>query len=135
MKRTLFITTVLFLMLVAGLAACRGGAPEEASPAPIDAGDTAAGEKVYARACVTCHGSKGEGVPGMSKDMTQSELIAGKTNQELVEFIKLGGAPGEALVMLPKAGNPALSDANLYDVVAYLRTLQEQAIRLGQGKD
>jgi hypothetical protein len=41
----------------------------------------------------------------MSKDMTHSELIAGKTDQELVEFIKLGGAPGEPLVMLPKGGS------------------------------
>jgi mono/diheme cytochrome c family protein len=84
---------------------------------------------------MTCHGSEGEGIPGMSKDMTQSELIASNTNQELVEFIKLGGAPDEALVMLPKAGNPALTDANLYDVVAYLRTLQEQSIGLGRGED
>jgi cytochrome c len=135
MKRTLYITAVLILILIPGLAACRSGAAGEPTPAPIGAADTAAGEKVYARACMTCHGSKGEGIPGMSKDMTQSEVIASNTNQELVEFIKLGGAPGEALVMLPKAGNPALTDANLYDVAAYLRTLQKQSIGHGRSED
>jgi mono/diheme cytochrome c family protein len=107
------------------LAACRG-TPGEAAAAPIGGGDPVAGEVIYGRVCLTCHGSKGEGTPGLSRDMTQSELIADKTDQELVGFIKLGGAPGEPLVMLPKGGNPALTDANLYDVVAYLRTLQEQ---------
>jgi mono/diheme cytochrome c family protein len=127
MKRTLFIITALFLVLVLGLAACRSSAAEEAVTPRAGTGDPAAGEKVYARVCMTCHGPQGEGVPGLSQDMTQSELIASKTDQELVEFIKLGGTPDEPLVMLPKGGNPALTDQNLYDVVAHLRVLQKQS--------
>lgn len=125
MKRTPFLITVLFFILVSGLAACRNGTPEEATTPPMGAGDPVAGEKVYARACMSCHGSQGEGIPGLSKDMTQSELIANRMDQELVEFIKLGGIPGERLVMLPNGGNPALSDQNLYDVVVYMRSLQK----------
>jgi mono/diheme cytochrome c family protein len=125
MKRTHFLVTVLFFILVSGLVACRSGTPEEATTLPMGAGDPVAGEKVYARACMSCHGPQGEGIPGLSKDMTQSELIANRTDQELVEFIKLGGVPGERLVMLPNGGNPALSDENLYDVVAHLRALQQ----------
>jgi hypothetical protein len=42
--------------------------------------------------------------------------------------IKLGRAPGDAsdtagAVMLPKGGNPALTDQNLADIVAYIRSL------------
>jgi hypothetical protein len=58
--------------------------------------------------------------------MTQSQLIASKTDPELVKFLKAGGEPGEPLVMLPKGGAPSLTDQNLVDVVAYLRTLQKE---------
>jgi hypothetical protein len=58
--------------------------------------------------------------------MTQSQLTATKTDQELLEFIKAGGAPGEPPVMLPKGGLPSLSDQNLVDIVAYIRTLQTE---------
>jgi hypothetical protein len=57
--------------------------------------------------------------------MTQSQLTATKTDQELVEFLKAGGEPDEPRVMLPKGGLPSLSDQNLADIVAYLRTLQK----------
>lgn len=124
MKRTLFLMAALLLILVSGLAACSSSASEETAPSSTGAGDPVAGEKIYARVCMTCHGPNGEGVSGMSRNMTQSELIASQTDQGLVEFIKSGGAPGEPLVMLPKGGNPALTDKNLYDLVAYLRSLQ-----------
>lgn len=80
---------------------------------------------MFASACTACHGLKGEGLQGLSKDMTQSEFIASKTDRELVEFIKIGGAPDEPLVMLPKAGSPSLTDENLYDIVVYMRSLQK----------
>jgi mono/diheme cytochrome c family protein len=124
MKRTPLIIAGLCLILVSGLAACRSGTPEQAAAAPIGAGDPVAGEKIYARVCMTCHGPNGKGVAGLSQDITHSELVASKTDQFLVDFIKLGGAPDEPLVMLPKAGNPTLTDQNLYDVVAHLRALQ-----------
>jgi hypothetical protein len=57
--------------------------------------------------------------------MTQSESIASKTDQELVEFIRLGGVPDEPLVMLPKGGVPSLTDQDLVDLVAYIRSLQK----------
>jgi len=125
MKRTLFTITSLFIVSVLGLAACHSSAPEEAVTPRAGTGDPDAGEKVYARVCMTCHGPQGEGISGRSEDMTKSELIASRTDQELVDFIKLGGAPDRPLVMLPKAGNPALIDQNLYDIVAYLRVLQK----------
>lgn len=125
MKRTLSASTALLLILALSLAACGGGASKAAAPSAAPAGDPVAGEKIFAGACTTCHGSKGEGVPGLSGDMTQSQLIITKTDQELVEFIKAGGVPDEPLVMLPKGGVPSLTDQNLVDIVAYIRTLQK----------
>ena len=54
----------------------------------------------------------------------------GKTDDELVAFIKVGRDPSDPLnttgvAMPPKAGNPALTDDDLYDVVAFVRTLQK----------
>ena len=127
MKRTLFANTALLLILALGLAACGGGAIRAAAPPTAPAGgDPVAGQKIFVSACAACHGSKGEGISGMSGDMTQSQLIASKTDQELVEFIKLGGVRGEPPVMLPKGGAPSLTDQNLVDVVAYLHTLQNK---------
>lgn len=42
-------------------------------------------------------GLAGHGVPGLGKDMTSSEFIAGLTDDELVEFIKMGRDPSDPL--------------------------------------
>lgn len=86
-----------------------------AAPAPLPAGDPAVGEKIFSRTCATCHG----------QDLSQSELVATHTDQELAEFIKVGGAPGGPLVMPPRGGSPSLTDENLVDLAAYLRSLQK----------
>jgi copper(I)-binding protein len=92
-------------------------------------GDAAKGKELFT-ACSACHGPAGEGVPGLGKDMTQSEFIGEKTDDELVEFIKAGRPASDSLNttgvnMPPKGGNPALSDEDLYDIVAYMRSLQK----------
>lgn len=125
MKITLVAGLGLLLSLTLGLAACGGGTPSQAASVQASVGDPLVGEKIFASACAACHGPKGQGVPGFSQDMNQSQLITSQTDQELVEFIKVGGLPGEALVMPPKGGIPSLTDPNLVDIVAYIRSLQE----------
>ena len=73
----------------------------------------------------------GEGISGLGKDMRASQFITGKTDTELVEFIKIGRNPGDPLnttgvAMPPKGGNPTLSDEDLTDIVAYIRALQQK---------
>jgi disulfide bond formation protein DsbB len=128
MKKTFLPISALLLVIALAVAAC-GGAPTEPPPPPAPAGDPVKGEELFVT-CAACHGPKGEGVEGLGKDMTASEFIAGKSDDELVEFIKVGRAPDDPLnttgvAMLPKGGNPALSDEDLYDIVAYIRTLQK----------
>ena len=118
-------STALLFILALSLVACGGGPLRAAGPSTARAGDPVAGERIYASACTACHGLKGGGIRGLSNDMTQSELIASKTDPELVEFLKAGGVPDEPRVMLPKGGAPSLTDQNLVDIVAYLRTLQK----------
>jgi disulfide bond formation protein DsbB len=139
-KSTLFMTALLVLLALA-LGACGATpaptplpAPTKPPPTPTEAaaaqGDAAAGEKVYNSTCVACHGEGAKGIQGLGKDMTTSEFIAGKTDDELVAFIKVGRDPSDPLnttgvAMPPKGGNPALDDEDLNNVVAYIRTLQK----------
>lgn len=136
MKNLLYLTVALLLTSVLGLTACGGstsppqdeGKADSAQAAPV--GDPVAGQTLFITSCAACHGIAGEGLPGLGKDMTTSEFIASKTDAELVEFIKVGRDPSDPLnttgvVMPPKGGNPSLSDEDLYDIVAYLRTIQK----------
>ena len=48
-----------------------------------------------------------------------------------MEFIKVGRDPSDPLnttdvAMPPKGGNPALDNDDLYDIVSYIRTLQQE---------
>jgi len=136
MKNTCLTISAILVVLALAVTACGGGsAPEPTdtpteAPAPAPAGDAAHGEELFTQTCAACHGPAGEGVEGLGKDMTASEFIAGKSDDELVEFIKVGRPPDDPLnttgvAMLPKGGNPSLSEEDLYDIVAFIRTLQK----------
>ena len=101
----------------------------EAASAQPAKGDPAAGQALFA-SCAACHGPTGEGIPGLGKDLTNSEFVSGKTDGELISFIKVGRDPSDPLnttgiAMPPKGGNPALSDEDLFNIVAYLRSIHK----------
>lgn len=141
MKKLSYLIIVLLAILALSLAACGGGSTsanpaQSGGNAPADkaaqtpGGDPVAGKQLFAGTCATCHGPAGEGLPGLGKDMTTSQFIAGKTDQELVDFVKVGRDPSDPLnttgvAMPPKGGNPALTDQNLFDIVAYIRTIHK----------
>ena len=97
---------------------------------PVPAGDAEKGQVVYTGTCSACHGPEGKGVEGLGKDMTTSEFIAGLSDAELLDFLHKGRDPGDPLnttgvLMPPKGGNPALSDEQLLDVIAFMRSIQK----------
>lgn len=107
-----------------------GEEAEEESEEEVEAGDAAEGATLFATACVACHGPGGEGIEGLGKDMTTSTFIAGLSDAELLAFVKTGRPVGDPLNttgvdMPPKGGNPALSDDQILDIIAYIRSLQE----------
>lgn len=144
MFKRVVVFTIVILALVA-LAACGGDdKPEEAAaptaqPAaekPVAAapaapvGDAANGGKIFATACVACHGPEGKGVTGLGKDLTTSEWVGQQTDEQLVEFIKKGRDAGDALnttgvAMPPKGGNPAMSEQEVADIVAFVRSIHQ----------
>lgn len=136
-RKTLF---VVLLVLGLALAGCGGNDPEPtATPAPAKPtaaaaaviGDAAAGETVFMSICIACHGPDAKGVTGLGKSLhaADSEFVRGKTDDELVAFILVGRTPDDPLnttgVGMPaKGGNPAITEQQLHDVVAYVRTLK-----------
>jgi len=131
----------LLLALLFTLSACGGGeeptptlAPATATAEPEPAatiGDAVAGEQTYKGTCIACHGPDAKGVPNLGKSLhpSDSDFISSRTDDELVEYIKVGRTPDDPLnttgVGMPaKGGNPALSEEDMYNVVAFMRTLE-----------
>ncbi|MDX1521244.1 MAG: cytochrome c [Anaerolineae bacterium] len=112
--------------------AAEEAAPVVAEAAPVQAslGNPDKGQELFTATCGACHGQKGQGVPGLGKDMTASPIIADNDDEALVEFIKVGRDPSDprnttGVAMPANGGNPALTDDDLYDIVAFIRALQE----------
>ncbi len=107
---------------------------EEAEDADADTDDVAAGDathgaEVYAGTCSSCHGPDAKGMEGLGKDLHANAFVAERSDQEMLDFLKVGRPATDPLNttgvdMPPKGGNPALQDQDLLDVVAYVRTLK-----------
>ena len=122
---TLLLRAFPVLVVAASFAlaiACGGGAPK-ATPEQL-----AAGEKVFMTTCATCHGKDAHGLPKLGKDLHANPFIKQNDDLELAAYVKAGRLAGDPLnttgvAMPPKGGNPALTDADIAIVVAYLRPI------------
>lgn len=128
MRKLLYIVLLLSLAVLL-LAACGGGGGS-ADTATMPAGDAAKGKELFGTTCAACHGPAGEGVQGLGKDMTTSTFIAGLSDADMMAFVKKGRPASDAanttgVDMPPKGGNPALTDQQLADIIAYIRTLKK----------
>ncbi len=135
MKKLVVVLLVGLLML---LVACGGGSEPSASSGsggdtgsvPVSTGDPVAGEAKYNEVCIACHGVAGAGVEGLGKPFTTSDFVPSQTDDELLAFIKTGRPISHpdnttGVDMPPKGGNPALTDEQIMDIIAYIRALHE----------
>jgi mono/diheme cytochrome c family protein len=90
-------------------------------------GDATHGQQVYTQTCSPCHGvgGKGDGAAAAAlnpkpADHTNKDLIGARTDQDLANIIKMGGGVVGKPTM---PASPQLSDADVTDLVAYLRQL------------
>jgi len=122
--------TLTAALAALGLALAGGTASAE--------GDPAAGKKIYETNCLSCHGpsGKGDGPVGGALNPKPRDFSEGSfkfdadedgeagTDQDLALVIKNGaGAYGGAPLMAPW---PTLSDEDIQNVVAYIRTLETE---------
>ena len=126
-KRLSLILALGLLLATVVLTAC---GPKGPTPTPTPAGDAAAGQKNFATTCASCHGPDGKGMPNLGKDLTISQFVADKTDAELVAFLLVGRPASDPLNtvgvdMPPKGGNPALTDKDLLDIVAHVRSIHQ----------
>ena len=111
------------------ISACRGsGTVESTTTGVLGTGDPVAGLEVFNGTCIACHGPGGIGVAGLGKPLTTSTFAALLTDAELLAFLEVGRPADDPLnttgiAMPPRGGNPALSNADLMDVVAFVRTI------------
>lgn len=126
MRKSYFVfllTIILSILLVA----CGGGGEEADEPAEAS-GNATAGAELYKGTCAACHGPDAKGLPNLGKDLTSSEFVSANSDQELLAFVK-EGRPADhpdnttGVAMLPKGGNPALTDQDILDIIAYVRSL------------
>ena len=80
-------------------------------------------------ACLEPNVADGEGVAGLGLPLVSSEFVQSMTDAQLFAFISAGRDAAHpdnttGVAMPPRGGNPSLSDEDLADVVAFLRTLQ-----------
>lgn len=89
------------------------------------AADSAAGGSTYKAECATCHGNAGNGKGPAAVALTPkptdftSAAFQDKTDTQIIATIK-AGKPGTSMT-----GYPALTDAQVADLVAYLRTFKQ----------
>lgn len=135
MKNLILIMVTVLFVAAFSLSACGGDAaqptPPPPKPTPAPKGSAKAGAVLFATTCVACHGADAKGLPGLGKDMTTSQFIAGKTDDQLLAFIKVGRPITDTLnttgVAMPaKGANPNLTDDDLYDIIAYIRSLHKK---------
>jgi disulfide bond formation protein DsbB len=93
-------------------------------------GNTSQGQTFFSGSCASCHGKDAKGLPNLGKDLTTSTFVHGESDAALLKFLKTGRPASDPLNttgvdMPPKGGNPALTDTNLQDIIAYIRSVNK----------
>jgi cbb3-type cytochrome c oxidase subunit III len=92
-------------------------------------GDALEGRKLYVTFCFACHGKFGKGdgpfasrLPVHPRDHTDDQYMSKKTDEELFTAISRGGEAFHGSRFMP-FWNKTFSETQIWDLVAYLRSL------------
>ncbi len=126
---------ILIGVLVLAAGACGGndgnsaeGSSASAAPVAVGPADVDNGKAVFESTCRACHGPGGEGITGLGKPMPGSPFITEQSDAALISFLKEGRDASHpdnttGTDMPPLGGNSKLTEQDLVDVVAYMRSL------------
>lgn len=134
MYRLRILFSGLLLALLALGVACgpgvKGAVPSGPPASPTPRGDVAKGKTFFAGTCASCHGPDAKGLPNLGKDLTTSTFAKELADDDLYKFLLKGRTASDpanttGVDMPPRGGNPALKEKDLYDIIAYVRTLEQ----------
>lgn len=114
-------------LLVMLLGACSqgGGGPANAGDAP-GVGDVARGEELYAASCAQCHGADATGTDQGPPFIHQVYVPSHHADVSFLLAVRNGVQPHH-WDFGPMPPRPELSEAQVTDIVAYVRSLQRAA--------
>jgi mono/diheme cytochrome c family protein len=120
------VLTVLALVLIVQIHPLNAAKPAVVSV--LDSAAVKAGRTTFLTVCAACHGPKATGIKGLGKPLIGSVFFNGHTDAELLAFIQKGRPVNDPLnttgVMMPaRGGRPSLTDDDLKNVIAYIRSL------------
>ncbi len=99
-------------------------------PLLAQAADVAAGKAKFQQLCASCHGANGKGdgpaaaaLNPHPRNFTDLAYMSKRTDAQLAAVIKNGGA-ANGLSPLMVAWGSSLNDADIANIVAYIRTLK-----------
>ena len=101
-------------------------------------GDPKAGKAKYDANCVGCHGNTGKGdgpaaaaLNPKPQDYNDGKIMNALSDKYLFDIIKEGGGSLKKSAMMP-AFNKKLTDQDIWDMVAYIRSLAKPPYKGGK---
>ena len=122
--------SMIFAALLAiAISSCTGDiAVRSTTPSvPTHPGDPLAGAESYEPTCSTCHATDLAGVGGLGGPLAPNAFVESSTETEIANLI-IAGVPRDhpgnitGVDMAPRGGNSFLSDQDIRDVSAYLKS-------------
>ncbi len=98
-------------------------APAGAAGAGSAQGNPQEGQQLFAANCTPCHGANAQGTPGLAPALRSNKFIQAGPDSAIFQTIA-NGRPGTAMPAWSQAKGGKLTDAQIYSLIAYLKTLQ-----------
>lgn len=92
-----------------------------ATPAAATKPDPVAGQQIFAQNCTPCHGARAEG--GLGPALRGSKFIQSSNDQTIFNTLAKGRS-GTAMPAWLQANGGSLTETQINNVIAFLRTLQ-----------
>lgn len=99
--------------------------------------DVEKGRTFFSSTCSGCHAPNARGIMGLGPDLIESEFVNSLDDEGLHDFIVVGRRAFDpdnktGIEMPAKGSNPSLTDENIYQIIAFLRTEADPSL-LGSG--
>ena len=131
------MTIALACCTAATLVAASGCSQTGEAESPAPAGIAARGQQAFSGMCAECHGLEAQGIPSMGMDLRTSDFVQRASTAQLIRFIRTGHRPTNRFPggMPEDGGDPSLSDQQLADIAAWLKSLGGSAATGSESRD